>query len=175
MLKIGTRSLFLLLMLNLFSFCSKKESISEVKEFEGYVIAHINGDKIRADYKPILGDPVYNAYYKSEKNILFSRRLNSKQKHGYRIEIKDVNLDQVNFPLKLQHNTSGNPSVNFAYIDENDSLWQMNIAAPMMFELNLEKYQNNRIYGTFEGILYQSMQDSLVVKEGKFEIELKIY
>lgn len=155
--------------------CSKKEESSPKKEFEGYISASIMGKNIKAEYKPVLGDPLYNAYYKAEKNILFARRLDSKKTHGFRIEINDVDLDQVNFPIVLQHNTAGNPRVNLAYTDENDSLWQMNIAAPMMFQLTLDKYQNNRISGTFGGTLYLSEKDSLKIDNGKFEIELNIY
>lgn len=159
----------------IFCACSKKESISNDEEFEGFVSATINKEIIRAEYKPILGDPLYNAYYQAEKNILFSRRINSQQTHGFRIEIKDVSLEQSIFPLLLNHSTKGNPRVNFAYIDENDSIWQMNIAAPMQFQLTLEKYQNNRISGTFGGTLYLSSIDSLPISEGKFEVELSLY
>jgi hypothetical protein len=166
-------------LLLVFSACDKKDDKGDDQQNladEAYMTANVNGQEVRADYKVILQDIVFNAYFPSDGLVEFQRLVANENPQGFYAVLKRTILETLNYPHTFHPSKNNTQRLSFTYFDTENTSYTHNLVDTNEFSLTIDSYNSkNVITGSFSGMLYSKNKDSVNITNGKFVIDLKKY
>ena len=179
--KISTMKYFSIMIAALLGFaaCDKDDENSEDQQNladEAYMTADVNGQEVMADYKVVLQDIVFNAYFPSDSLVEFQRLVGNENPQGFYAVLHKTILETLDYPHTFRPSNKDIQRLNFTYYDTANTSYTHNLADTTEFSLTIDNHNSkNVITGTFSGTLYNQDKDSVNITNGKFEIDLKKY
>lgn len=137
-----------------FSAC-KSEAPEPTPLVNNHITAKVDQVTVNADFKVILLDYVFNAYYPVAKYVEFQRIVDNGNPQGFHFKIERIDLETITLPFTVNYSTVQTEStVSVTYWDENETPYGTNVNDPSEFELVILSFNDEVINCTFSGILY---------------------
>ena len=158
------------------SSCNKDEPDGPNYSADNNITFTINGVEKELLYKVPASDPFFNAYLVNDQIVQIQRMVSEQSSEAINLLLENTDLDALSLPHTFRFsNDSTSSSLTFFYYDEDNNAYGQNILDPSSFELLLEKKENDLLEGSFEGVLYHSVTDSVIIENGNFSIWVKRY
>lgn len=139
-----------------FSACKTNEPTPE-PVVNNHITAKVDQVTVKADFKVILLDYVYNAYYPTAKYVEFQRLVDNGNPQGFHFKIENIDLENITFPYSVRYSAlQTESSVMATYFNENDEPYGVNTNDPSEFELVILSFTDEVINCTFSGTLYSA-------------------
>jgi hypothetical protein len=162
-----------------FAACNKDDDNGEDQQNladEAYMTADVNRQEVMADYKVVLQDIVFNAYFPSDSLVEFQRLVGNENPQGFYAVLNKTILETLDYPHTFRPSNKDIQRLNFTYHDTANTSYTHNLADTTEFSLTINNHNSKHVItGTFSGKLYSQDKDSVNITNGKFEIDLKKY
>ena len=160
-----------------FSAC-KSEEPEPAPVVNNHITAKVDQVTVKADFKVILLDYVFNAYYPVAKYAEFQRMVANGNPQGFHFKVDRIDLETITLPYTVRYSTDQTePTVAVTYWDENETPYGTNVNAPAEFELVILSFNDEVINCTFSGLLYGADPTSspITIEEGIVNLLLVEY
>ena len=161
-----------------FSSCKKEEPEEEPEvKIENYIQFKANGEFVDAQYKIILQDALFNAYYLEDNYIEMRRLIENANTQGMAFQISRFDMENTKLPVTISYTTDLSlPTVTAIYTDVQNVSYGSS-SDPSKFSITINSYDEKVINCTFSGKLFTSGVNTQEVSltEGNVNLDLIEY
>lgn len=171
-------AIIILISLVTFSSCKKEESVEQPEDkIENYIQFKANEEVVDAQYKIILQDELFNAYYPNENYLEMRRLVENGNSQGIAFQISRFRMENSKLPITISYSTDLLlPTVTAIYTtDQNVSYGSS--SDPSKFSVTINSYDEKVINCNFSGKLFTqgANPQEISLTEGNVNLELIEY
>ncbi len=159
--------------------CKKEEStIIPPVEVDNHINFKANDTLVTANYKVLLQDPIFNAYYKQGQALELQRLVENGNPQRIMFRVDRIDLENIDFPITINYSIDHNhPTLSTTYVNTLDIPFGTNINNAQEFSFTINSYTDRVLNGHFEGTLYSGnpADPKVTISEGVLNLQLNEY
>ena len=143
----------------------------------GFVEADINGERQHLVH---LARGVNVAFHSDAPNTSWFQVLGQRGPQefpSFKLHVEHAQLDRLSLPATFTTSTPGPAKLKMRYQTEPNTWWTAESGGHGEGQLVIEKYEGDRVTGTFEGVLISRVPsgDPVEVRNGNFSASLRVH
>ncbi len=144
---------------------------------ENYIQFKADGNFIDCDYKILLQDPVFNAYYVKGESVEMRRLVTDANTEGMNFQIDRFDMENTALPVTITYSTDlSQPTVTAIYTNDQNVSYGSS-SDDTKFSITINSYEENLITCNFSGQLFTSGANTqeITLTQGVVNLELIEY
>ena len=161
-----------------YSSCNNDDPVEEPPVLiDNYIQFKADGNFVDCDYKILLQDPVFNAYYVNGESIEMRRLVTDANTEGMTFQIDRFDMENTSLPVTLNYSADlSQPTVTAIYTNDQNISYGSS-SDETKFSITINSYKDNLINCNFSGTLFTSGTNTqeITLTEGDINLELIEY
>ena len=162
-----------------FASCEKESTTDEAPaQIDNYINFNVDQVFVECDFKVILQDHVFNAYYKQGEAIELQRLVENGSPQRMIFKMDRIDLENTSLPITINYSSKfDEPTISATYVDADNVPFGTNINNGQDFSLTINSYDDQVINCSFSGSLFSGITSNPKVDftEGDVNLELEEY